>query len=295
MAVKKAKKAASTTHTRSAVQKTAAKNTAAKKTAAPKKPEQLSVCQITFPFTIKPAELAGFRGAVLDVVKKNKKKFEAAGIATNLFHNHDEEAPGRRIIRPPAVVYQFSHSGGRGEYQFPAVTGFGRGAAAVQALAGCMPPMLTIYQRTFGTTGCGVQQWHYPTAPQPEMMEYALQRWLALNPDNYTRYKKCVRFADRVLLLEEVLRKNLLGWYREMGITLAEKKLNVCITEITAISHNGAELNGRNMFVFSGHFAANWPLPEQMAIGNGTARGFGRIKPLHRTLLFDKTDQPGPG
>lgn len=256
-------------------------------TPAPKKTQQLlAVCQIIFPFTIKAQELAGFRGAALDAVKKNQKKFAAAGMATDLFHNHDEAAPGRRFIRPPAVVYQLQRGDAAmpGDYYFPAVTGYGQGAEAVQLLAGCLPAILTVYQRPFSTRGSEVRQSVHPVAVQPQLMEYGLQRWLALNPDNYTRYKKDARFTQRVQLLEEILHKNIVGWYRALGIHIEEKKLQLFITEIKSISHNGPELNGRNMFVFDGCFATNLQLPEQMTIGNGGARGFGVIKPLHRVV-----------
>jgi Cas6b C-terminal domain len=268
------------------VKKTAAKKAAAKPTRKPTTSGAVATCTLTFPFSITAAELSGFRGAIIKAVEQLKEIFAKAGLATDLFHNHDEE-DGRQLLRHPAIVYQLMRDNGDGEpqpgYLFPAIAASGPGVAALQLLAANMPARLVIYRRQFATRGFVQQQATHTVALQKTLSEYALYKWLALNPDNYTRYKTNLRFTARVEMLNEILKKNILGWYAAAGHTLPEKDLQVFITEITAINHDGAEHNGRRMFVFDCTFATNLALPKQMAIGNGTAKGFGKIRPLKST------------
>lgn len=254
----------------------AAPSKAAAKTA--KKPAaKITTCTLSFPFAISPKELNGFRGAIIQAVAQLKPVFDKARIATDLFHNHDEEANGRQLLRHPAIVYQSVKDNGA---HFPHLFGVGAGVAALQLLAQHLPAKLTIYRRQVATHGFELQQARYPAAPQKKYTEYALYKWLALNPDNYTRYKNELRFTQRVEMLNEILKKNILGWYAAAGCPLSIDELQVFITEITAIVHDGAEHNGRRMFVFDCTFAANIALPVQMALGNGTARGYGKVRPL---------------
>ena len=236
-----------------------------KKNAAPKTNATLTTCHITFPFSITRSELPAFRGAINRAVEELKDVFKKAGIATDLFHNHEDAESDRVHQRLPVITYQLVRDNGDGQPQpgcfFPALTGSGEGVKALQLLANNMPPRLTIYRRQF--------------------TEYALYKWLALNPDNYTRYKSDLRFTARVQLLETILRKNIIGWYAAAGHTLDENTFKLFLTEITAITHDGTELKGRRMFVFDCCFATNMPLPPQMAVGNGTAWGYGKIRPLH--------------
>jgi hypothetical protein len=256
---------------------------AVKKTAA-SKPPQLEVCHITFPFCISGGELAAFRGAVIAGVQKNKAAFTKAGIATDLFHNHDEQEAGRRHLRPPAVVYQLVRPGNAAglpaDFFFPCVAGFGAGAAAVRLLGTCLPAVMQLHRRAFATSGFALAQSSHAVRPGSRLHEYKLRQWLALNPDNHTRYQNELRFTQRVALLEAVLHKNIAGWYAARQLPLEAETLRVYITEITGIAHGGAELNGRNMFAFDCSFAVNLDLPPQMAVGNGATWGFGQMKPL---------------
>ncbi len=243
---------------------------------------QVSTCQLVFPFSISQCELVGFRGAILHAVTVLKEVFVRAGIATDLFHNHDEAEENRQLIRQPLVAYQLQRQGvnGRG---FPCLSAAGAGAKAIALLAACMPSQLRIYNRHFDTMGFTLEQQQLPVQPQKIWVDYALHKWLALNPDNYTSYKNDLRFTARVQLLNGILKKNIRGWYEAAGNPIPEKKLQVFITEITAITHDGAEHNGRRMFVFNCTFAANMALPPCMALGNGAAWGFGKVLPLKST------------
>jgi hypothetical protein len=247
---------------------------------------QVPTCQLTFPFSILPGELPAFRGAIIHAAAQLKDIFEQAGIATNLFHNHDEGEAGKRLIRQPLVAYQLQPScsasrqadaGGQG---FPSLSGAGAGAAAIALLAANMPGQLRIYNRHFTTTGFTLQQQQLPVQPQKTWAEYTLHNWLALNPNNHTRYMASPQFTARVQLLQEVLTKNIQGWYTEAGHLPAAQKVQLHITEITSIQQKPCGQLGRNMLLFNTSFACNMALPPGMALGNAAARGYGMVQPL---------------
>lgn len=252
----------------------------------------LPIITITFPFTIKPDELPAFRGAIVDVVMQYKKKFDKAGIATDLFHNHreDESSPENPLImRQPMITYQLM----RPQPQkatvknnvCPAVCGYGPGAAALQLLLPLLPAQLTIYRKLYETRGYQtIIQSHLIQLQSGQLTEYALYKWLALNPDNYTLYKNTWPFTQRVLLLQDILKKNLQGWCRQAGHPLPEELVQVHITEITGISHDRTVLHGRQMLCFDICFAINASLPGLMAMGIGTAHGYGKLRQLNSGL-----------
>lgn len=266
---------------------TTVKKAAAKK-AVPKQPATVATCLLQFPFSLLPSELAAFRGAVRHAAAELKSVFEQAGIPTNLFHNHDEEEAGKRLIRQPLIAYQLPEpvekadrtDNGQG---FPCLSGAGAGAAAIALLAANMPRQLRIYNRRFTTTGFTLQQLPLPVQPQKTFSEYALHQWLALNPNNHSRYLADNRFAHRVQLLQEVLTKNIQGWYQAAGHPQAAEQVQLYLTEITRIRQQPSGQLGRNMLLIDASFACNMALPPGMALGNAAARGFGVVQPLKKT------------
>lgn len=261
---------------------------AAAKKALPKQPVTVATCLLQFPFSLLPSELAAFRGAVIHAAAELKSVFEQAGIPTNLFHNHDEEEAGKRLIRQPLIAYQLPEPAEKADRTdngqgFPCLSGAGAGATAIALLATNMPRQLRIYNRRFTTTGFTLQQLPLPVQPQKTWAEYALHQWLALNPNNHSRYLADNRFAHRVQLLQEVLNKNIQGWYQAAGHPQAAEQVQLYLTEITRIQHQPSGQLGRNMLLIDASFACNMALPPGMALGNAAARGFGVVQPIKKT------------
>jgi hypothetical protein len=258
---------------------------AAAKKAVPQQPATVATSLLQFPFSLLPSELAAFRGAVIHAAAELKSVFEQAGIPTDLFHNHDEEEAGKRLIRQPLIAYQLPELAEKADRTdngqgFPCLSGAGAGAAAIALLAANMPRQLRIYNRRFTTTGFTLQQQQLPVQPQQTWAEYALHQWLALNPNNHSRYLADNRFAHRVQLLQEVLTKNIQGWYQAAGHPHAAGQVQLYLTEITRIQHRPSGQVGRKMLLFDAGFACNMALPPGMALGNAAAKGFGVVQPL---------------
>jgi hypothetical protein len=265
--------------TKKAAKPAARKAATVQKAAAPKEAATLPTCTLTFPFSLLPGELNGFRGAIIHAVEQLRPELEAAGMASDLFHNHEEGEGNKRLIRQPLVAYQLPPDGnGQG---FPCLSGAGDGAKAIALLAANMPPQLRIYNRWFATTGFALQQRQLPVQPQETFSGYALHQWLALNPNNHSRYRAEGSLVGRIRLLEEVLTKNIQGWYMATGHPAAAAAVQLHITEITHIRQKSCGQLGRNMLLFDGSFACNMVLPPGMALGNAAAKGFGRVEPLH--------------
>jgi len=99
--------------------------------------------------------------------------------------------------------------------------------------------------------------------------------WLALNQENYRRYKE-MSSLERRSELDRVLVGNLLslfkglGWILPRGLTVfaaMEQPREVPCT------HKGVGLIG-----FMGSFVTNFELPQSVAVGRAVSHGFGWIE-----------------
>ena len=102
-----------------------------------------------------------------------------------------------------------------------------------------------------------------------------LTHWLALNQDNYEKYRSLKDWKKRKELLNNILAGNILSICKSLGYEIigkiyAHSLLYQNIVEYKAIPHTG----------FMGEFKINFILPDFIGIGKGASQGFGTIKKI---------------
>ena len=101
-----------------------------------------------------------------------------------------------------------------------------------------------------------------------------LSPWMALNQENYEKYKIMNRF-EQMQSLKHILRENL---------KTISKGFDYTIPDIEDVKVDGnfvkKEVNFKNMKMvcFTGSFLTNFYLPEFLGIGKQVARGFGVVR-----------------
>ncbi len=96
--------------------------------------------------------------------------------------------------------------------------------------------------------------------------------WVALNKNNYTRYKNA-SIENRRILLHKILIGNILSISKYLGYTVpSEIKVN---TELYP-----AKITYKNidMIAFRGIFEANFMIPDYLGIGRKVSHGYGTVK-----------------
>lgn len=211
---------------------------------------------VFFDTEISYKEIPLFRGAVLKSIGDK---------ADVLYHNHT----GEHTLRYAYPLIQYKRLGRRA-----AIVCVEDGADVIGQFLSESSGKLMIGEREVSCdlsrvspTRMLMQTWNSP-------MQYHLSRWLPLNPRNYARYQMLDSLAERILLLEGILKGNLLSMLKGLGIFL-ETELTV---KITRLSDSYLLYNkGVGMTAFDADFCTNLSIPNNLGIGKNASIGFGVV------------------
>lgn len=96
--------------------------------------------------------------------------------------------------------------------------------------------------------------------------------WLALNSNNYRKYRGYSR-DEKKRLLEKILIGNLLSVSKGLGYTVKDK-ISISIIYLRPVE---CRLKGTQVIGFNGAFEANFALPNLLGVGKSVSRGFGAV------------------
>lgn len=97
--------------------------------------------------------------------------------------------------------------------------------------------------------------------------------WLALNEDNFVKYKEANSFQKRKWLLENILAANLISIAKSLGYTVT----NTVHTHIDYLKSMDVNVKDAKFAAFLGSFSVNFDIPSFWGIGKAVSRGFGTI------------------
>ena len=106
-----------------------------------------------------------------------------------------------------------------------------------------------------------------------------LTPWLALNEENYARYR-AGSLVERKRLLERILIGNILSMSKGLGYVVTEK-IEVSRLDVYPV-RTSVRLKGVEMTGFKGTFAVNFELPDLIGLGKSVSRGFGTVRRIAR-------------
>lgn len=96
--------------------------------------------------------------------------------------------------------------------------------------------------------------------------------WMALNQENYKRYRQRERPDEKQTMLGTLLKNNLLSFFKGVNIWLDGP-----LTATGIFKEHTTQFKDQPMLAFSGEFSANALLPDFIGIGKAVSRGFGTI------------------
>ena len=201
-------------------------------------------------------EVPLFRGAVLNAMGDK---------ANLLFHNHTNEGNFRYSY--PLIQYKRLHGKA-------AIVCVEEGADVIGQFPSESAKELKIGERH---VTCNiekvvparilVQTWQQP-------FDYHVNRWLPLNSANFQVYNSTDSVVERMVLLEKILKGNLLAMLKGMKIHL-EEQLEATITNISepyTVEHKGLHLMAFNI-----DFSSNLSIPNNLGIGKNASLGYGVV------------------
>ena len=206
---------------------------------------------------ISSREIPFFRGAVL------KSLGDKADV---LYHNHT----GDTTFRYSYPLIQYKRLGGKA-----AITCVEEGVDIIGQFISETPETIMVGTKEMKCEIARVQPARILVQTWNKSFNYHLSRWLPLNAKNYHIYQMADSLVERLVLLEKILKANLLSMLKGLGIHL-EEELLVKITELSEpfiVSNKGIKL-----MAFNVKFTSNLSIPNNLGIGKNTSIGFGVIQ-----------------
>lgn len=198
-------------------------------------------------------EIPLFRGAVI-----------AASGGSVLFHNHIDD--NYRYSYP---LIQYKKIGNN-----PAIVCVGLGTESIgeffsngdfNFMIGDRPETMEIESIRAHKTR--VQLWQ-------QDFNYRIWKWLPLNSENFQKYKAAASASEKNMLLQNILKANLLSFCKGMNIFL-EDELRCTITHLS--EPRIMKYKGVALMSFNVEFASNLSIPDYIGLGKNAALGFGTV------------------
>lgn len=201
-------------------------------------------------------EVPLFRGAVLNSLGEK---------ANLLFHNHLDDDK----FRYSYPLIQYKRLGGKA-----AIVCIEDGADMIGQFLTGASDTLNLGDREIEWSTRRIQPARLLVQTWEEMFKYQISKWLPLNAKNYQLYQKSEGLLEKIALLENILKGNLLSMLKGLDIHL-DHELIVKITQLSEpyILYN----KGIGMTAFNADFNCNLTIPNNVGIGKNASIGFGIV------------------
>lgn len=235
---------------------------------------------VQFSQSLKACDLQSFRGAIIERAMQLQPQFEAAGLPTDLWHQHKQADTEKLHYRYPLIQYQLKQGKA-------SITAIGEGVAALKL-------WLQHNNQAINWAGKKVQLslLGYPTEQQvtisitDKQTTYRLYKWIALNQQQYKQYVQAADFIVKTKILRQCLQNHLVAisfTLLPQNVPNAPNTQNAQIIESTLIDLTGQKIvnvYGNKLLAFDVVFSTNLKLPNFIGIGKAVSLGFGKQQPL---------------
>jgi len=166
----------------------------------------------------------------------------------------------------------------------PIIVGIMEGASVVKKIMDDIEELI-LEKRKYEVKSIQINQFKEEFGKTRRNIKYRfLTPWLALNQENYEKYRSLKDWKKKKEMLNNIIAGNILSICKSLGYEIigkihAHSLLNQQIVKYKAIPHTG----------FTGEFKINFILPDFIGIGKGVSQGFGTIKKIEEKNDRKKT------
>jgi hypothetical protein len=179
-----------------------------------------------------------------------------------LLHNHYED--GTLRYQYPLIQYKVIG-------KTPTLVALNDGAELLSSLF-LKINQIRLEDRTYPISSKNIEQRKIPAGIGESLNEYRFDTlWMALNQQNYKEYIN-LNAEEKADKLNQVLRNNILSFYKGAGIWLDSK-----IMTKGKFTEKETRFKDKKMLAFGGSFITNALLPPGIGLGKSVSRGFGSI------------------
>lgn len=221
--------------------------------------KRIKCLQVYFENEIKPWEVPAFRGAVI----------ATAGKEHILFHNHEKDK-----FRYSYPLIQYKQIQGK-----PMIMSLGEGIDEVHHFFEKMQIGIMLGDRPYELKISNIFLQQQIMQVSDKLWDYHIDNWLALNNDNYIKFKSLLSLKEKLEILQKTLIGNILSFAKGIDWTI-DKEIKLFITDL----HGSSPITykGQKLLAFFADFKTNVYLPNFIGLGKGASTGFGVVKRRRR-------------
>lgn len=218
--------------------------------------KRIRVLTIKYNEKIQPYEVSLFRGAVIASM---------ADKANTLYHNHLDD----NKYRYSYPLIQYKTIDGKA-----AIVCVGEGADVIGQFMAEDMSAFTLGDRKVEMTIDDIKPRQMMVQTWTSDFYYSIKRWLPLNSMNYKRYQECDSLVERMQMLQQILKGNILSFAKGVGLLITEEVK----VEITKLDEPFiVKRKGTSLMAFNAEFKANFSLPNYIGIGKNASIGYGVV------------------
>lgn len=219
--------------------------------------KKLKTLLVVFDNEIKPFEIPAFRGAIIKKV----------GLENTLFHNHRED--GTVIYQYPVIQYKEI-------FGKPAIFCVDEGVDEIHKVFSQRDWSIEISDRTLQLKIDKLDLKQITMQVWDRMFPYRIRNWVALNSENFQRFKTLKSEEEKKEILEPILTANIISMAKGIEWNI-DKKILVKIQEMER--ERQVNLKGVRVSAFDVRFLSNVFLPNHIGLGKSVTFGYGSVKP----------------
>ena len=219
--------------------------------------KKIRFLEVTFENEIEPWEVPAFRGAVI----------ATAGREHILFHNHADDT-----FRYGYPLIQYKQINRK-----PMIISLDQGIEEIHHFFENMQLGLLLGERPYELKIAGLHMNQITMQVWDHHWDYRITNWIALNQENYPTYNAMEALTDKISMLENILKANILSFAKGIGWVI-EKPVEVKIKQLS--EPRWVSLKGKKVLGFNAIFSSNVFLPRNMGLGKSVSVGFGVVYPI---------------
>jgi hypothetical protein len=219
--------------------------------------KKLKTLLVVFENEIKAHEIPAFRGAIIHKV----------GLENVLFHNHREDG---------SVIYQYPFIQYKQLYGKPAIYCIDDGVDEIHKVFTQRDWTIEISDRKINLKIDKLDLKQFNMQVWDRLFKYRIRHWVALNSENYQKYRELKEDKEKKTLLKSILTGNIISMAKGIEWNIPrEIELNIETIE----REQQVKLKGIKVNSFDLIFNCNVFLPDHIGLGKSVTLGYGTVRP----------------
>lgn len=221
--------------------------------------KKIRVLKVEFENEVQVYEIPAFRAAVI----------EQTGRQFDMFHNH---ADNMSIYRYPLIQYKriFRH---------PAIICIDEGVDHLHHFFENKGQIIFLGDKEYELKVGKLNLNQFTMQVWETMFYYTIENWIALNEENYSKYRKIDVLKEQIEFLEKTLTANILAFAKGIEWNV-DKEIQVNILSLD--ESRIIKVKNNRFSAFNATFKTNVFLPNFIGLGKSVSKGFGTVKQKKR-------------